>query len=197
MYPSEYAYRGDSVNRAESASANCRSYPPGNFPAGYRPEDYIHCDGTQLKLADSKFGQQQYRTADYYVWRAGSDRQLLFIFPTRVSLTNITLHYYYNSASDRGRPELRFYAVPDNFNVWDTPTPSTQYVGIGSDPPGGKPAGRRRVSIDVNFNTMKVLMYKYSSSLSFALSEVEFNNLTCKLYSCKCIGCTSHTHSEI
>ena len=87
-----------------------------------------------------------------------SDRQLLFIFPTRVSLTNITLHYYYNSASDRGRPELRFYAVPDDFNVWDTPTPSARYVGIGSDPPSGKPAGRRRVSIDVNFNTMKVLM---------------------------------------
>ena len=27
VYPSEYAYRGDSVNRAESRSANCRSYP--------------------------------------------------------------------------------------------------------------------------------------------------------------------------
>ena len=30
------------------------------------------------------------------------------------------------------------------------------------------------VSIHVNFNTKKVLMYKYSSSFQFAVSEVEF-----------------------
>ena len=116
VYPSEYAYRDDSVSKTESTNSNCRRYP---LPyAGY-----VHCDGRQLKLTDSDFGQEQYRSSDYYVWPAGNDGQLLFIFPTRVSLTTITLHYY--SDSVRGLPRLRFYAAPDDFNVWDAPTSDT------------------------------------------------------------------------
>ena len=134
---------------------------------------YIHCDGDQLKLSDSDRGlNTEYTATSYYVWSAGSADQLLFIFPTRVSLTTITLHYY--SDSVRGRPRLRFYAVPDDFDVWDVLTTGTQYVGIAAIPPGGEPAGRRNVTINVTFNTKKILMYKFSSSFLFALSEVEF-----------------------
>jgi hypothetical protein len=136
------------------------------------PEHYIQCDGTQLKLVDSNFGQEQYQSSEYYQWSTGNDEQLLFIFPTRVSLTTITLHYY--SDSVRGRPRLRFYAVPDDFDVWNVPTSGTPLVGIASVPPGGVPTGHRNVSINVNFNTRKVLMYKYSSSFQLAVSEVEF-----------------------
>ena len=115
-------------------------------------EHYIHCDGKQLKLTDSNYGQEQYQGTDYYTWPACSDGQLLFTFPTRVSLTTITLHYY--SDSDRGRPRLRFYAVPDDFDIWDVSTQGTNpYVGIASVPPGGEPAGRRNIRINVNFNT--------------------------------------------
>ena len=167
VYPSEYAYRDDSVARAESASANCSSYPPR--------EDYIHCDGTQLKLADSNIGQEPYRSSDYYQWSAGSAGKLLFIFPTNISLTTITLHYY--SDSVRGRPRLRFYAVPDDFDIWDALTSDPTYVGIGSVPAGGESAGRRSVHIGVNFNTSKVLMYKFSSRFRLAVSEVEFFKL--------------------
>ena len=155
VYPSEYAYHDDFIARAESASANCRRYPASNQQSVH-PEQYIHCDGTQLKLTDSNFGQEQYHSTDYYVWSAGSADQLLFIFPTRVSLTTITLHYY--SDSDRGLPRLRFYAVPDDFNIWDAPTTTTPRVGVASAPPGGEPLGRRSVSVGVNFSTMKVLM---------------------------------------
>jgi hypothetical protein len=141
-----------------------------------QPEDYIHCVGTQLKLADSNFGQQQYQSTDYYVWSAGSDEQLLFIFPTRVSLTTITLHYY--SDSVRSRPRLRFYAVPDDFDVWDAITTGTPYAGVAEVQPGGEPAGRRSasVSVSINFNTRKVLMYKFSSISVFAMSEMQFTS---------------------
>jgi hypothetical protein len=151
--------------RTVSANANCRNYPGSE-------EHYIHCDGILLKLTDNNRGQEQYQRSEYYWWRDGSDEQLLFIFPTRVSLTTITLHYY--SDSVRGFPRLRFYAVPDNFDVWDALTSGNPFVGLASVPPGGEPAGRRSVSISAMFNTRKVLMYKYSSSFQFAVSEVDF-----------------------
>ena len=171
VYPSEYAYRDASVTRTESGSANCRRYPAGTLPGGIHPEYYIHCDGTQLQLADSDIGQQQYSSSDYYVWPIGREDTLLFIFPTIVSLTTITLHYY--SGSDLGFSRLRFYAVPDDFDVWDAPTIGTTHVDVAAVQ-DRELTGRRNVSINVNFSTKKVLMYKYSSSYQFAVSEVEF-----------------------
>ena len=170
VYPSEYAYHDDSVTRAESASANCRRYPVISLKASIHSRDYIHCDGTSLKLADANLGSEQFSSSSHYQWSAGSAEQLLFIFPTRVSLTTITLHYY--SDSVRGRPRLRFYAVRDDFDVWDTPTSNTPRVNVASVPPGG--GGRRSVSVNFNFNTTKVLMYKYSTTFQFAVSEVDF-----------------------
>ncbi len=183
MYPSEYAYQDDSVNRAESASANCRRYLSGFN----HPERFIHCGGTRLKLTDSNFGQEQYSSSEYYRWPAGSDGKLLFIFPTRVSLTAITLHYY--SHNLQGLPRLRFYAVADDFNIWDAITIGTPLVDVTAVSPGGEPAGRRSISIDTMFNTKKVLMYKFSSSYYFALSEVEFFHCICKLHACMIIQC--------
>ena len=178
MYPSEYAYRDDTVTRAESASANCRRYPPTNDDMGHV---FAHCDGEKLKLSDSDRGlNMEYTATSYYEWTADSDGQLLFILSERVSLTNITLYYY--SDSVRGRPRLRFYAVPDDFNVWDAPTTNTPRVDVASVQPGGEPAGRRSVSINFNFNTTRILMYKYSSSFQFAVSEVEFFRYSKKLF---------------
>ena len=181
VYPSQYAYHDDSVARAESVSANCRRYPKTFAQANVYPEHYIHCDGTNLKLTDNNLGQEHYQSSEYYQWPAGSDTQLLFIFPIRVSLTNIKLHYYSNSV--RGRPRLRFYAVSDDFDVWDTPTSGYQYAGIIELPPGREPVGRRHIRINVNFNTHKVLMYKFSSTSVFAVSEVEFFTRTSKRFS--------------
>jgi hypothetical protein len=124
-------------------------------------------------LSDSDRGSNtDYIATSYYEWNTGSAEQLLFIFPTRVSLTTITLHYY--SDSVRGRPRLRFYAVPDDFDVWDILASGNRYVGIVSVPPGGEPAGHGILRINTIFNTKKILMYKFSSSFVFAVSEVEF-----------------------
>ena len=153
MYPSEYAYHDDSVNRAESDSANCRRYPSG-LKVAVSTQDYIHCDGSQLKLIDSDLGSEQYNSSAHYWWNARRDGQMLFIFPIRVSLTTITLHYY--SDSDRGFPRLRFYAVPDDFDIWDASTTSNPHVDVAAVPPGEEPAGHRKVSINVNFNAKRV-----------------------------------------
>ena len=182
VYPTEYAYLSDTINVYERSSANCRMYPAGY---GKFSENYTHCGGTHLRLTDSDFGSEQYSSYDYYVWNAqnaGSSSQLLFIFPTRVNLTSITLHYY--SDNIRGLPRLRFYAVPDDFDVWDGPAGSYSRVDIAAVSSGGEPAGRRNVSVNVNFNTNKILMYKYGSVNVFAMSEVQFISFYyIKLYS--------------
>ena len=174
MYPSEYAYHRDSVNRAETASANCRKYESGLVMRTLGSENYIHCDGTRLRLTDSDLGSEQYSSSHYYEWGDGSDiRPLLFIFPTRVNLTTITLHYY--SDSQRGLPRLRFYAAPDDFDVWDAPPGNSRYTdNIAAVPPGEESAGRRNVSFNVNFSTSKILMVKFGSNFQLAVSEVEF-----------------------
>ena len=168
-----YAYHKDSVNRAETASANCRNYPRDLAIFHTRTEDYIHCDGTQRRLTDSDIGEEHYRSSYYYEWSAGSEpRQLLFIFPTRVNLTTITLHYY--SDSQRGFPRLRFIAAPDDFDVWDAPPGDSKYVAIAAVAPGAEAAGRRSVRISFNFTTSKILMIKLGSEHKLAVSEVEF-----------------------
>ena len=142
-------------------------------------EHYYHCDGRQLKLADSDLGSEQYSNGVYYVWGAWtSRRQLLFIFSTMVNLTATMLHYYHDSDSIEGRshklPKPKFYAVPDTFAVWDTPKASYRYVQVNAMEPSGEPAGHRSVGINVSFNTKKVLMQIFRSSFQFAVSEVEF-----------------------
>ena len=172
VHPSEYAYKSNSVTRSEKGEANCRMYPANS---GDGRIQYTHCDGTQLRLTDSDLGSDQYSSSDYYVWNAGSSRQLLFIFATRVNLTTITLHYY--SDNLRGLPRLRFFTVPDDLDVWDAVTASIsqQIVDIAAVPPYGESAGLRNVSVNLDFmNVKKVLLYKYHSSIILAASEVEF-----------------------
>ena len=79
---------------------------------------------------------------DYYVWiKSSKSGELLFIFPTRISLITITLHYYGDSV--QGLPRLIFHAVPDDFDVWDVPATSYPHVDVAEVRPGGEPAGRR------------------------------------------------------
>ncbi len=47
VYPSEYAYRNDSVSTVASVNANCVRYQSGLQENVYT-ELYIHYDGTQL-----------------------------------------------------------------------------------------------------------------------------------------------------
>ena len=172
---SEYAYHKDSVYRSEWSNANCRLYRDDGL--AFKSE-CIHCDGTKLRLSDSDLGMQdQYSSTRFYRW-GHSAYSLLFIFPTRVTLNTITLHYY--SDSVRGLPRLKFYVVPDDFDIWDALTTSYRFVEVTAVPPGGEPAGRRNVSISVNFNTKKVLMHKLRSDFQLAVSEVEFFKCNCK-----------------
>ena len=185
--PSKYAYLGTSVINNERTSANCRNYPSG-LQLHVHTENYVYCNGTQLRLTDSDLGLEQHSDSDYYVWSAGITSQLLFIFPTRVNLTTITLHYY--SDSSRGLPRLRFYAVPDGFDIWDAvPTfESITKVEIAAMAQQDNNKSQKRLSVSVTWNTRKILMYKYRSEFSFAVNEVQFSNCSGKsLKYCACM----------
>ena len=120
------------------------------------------------------------------MWLSDETRssQLLFIFPTRVNLTTITLHYY--STSVRGLPRLRFWAVPDDFDVWDAPTSGYSHVDVVAVPPSGEPAGHRNVSITYYhyISTSKLLLVKFASSYPFQVSELEFLCYNCNSKNC-------------
>ena len=75
------------------------------------------------------------------------------MFPTRVSLTTITLYYY--SDSVRGLPRLRFYAVPDHLDIWTAPRTSCPHADVALASPGGEPAGHRSVSINISTSTQE------------------------------------------
>ena len=180
VYPSKYTYQKNSVSRMEHSDANCRAYPEAAIGPGLHRSNYIHCNGTQLLLTDSHFGSEMYNEADYYRWPSNLvGSQLLFIFPTRVNLSTITLHYY--SDSVRGLPTLRFYAVPDDFDVWDAPITMYPYVDIASVQPAEVPGGSTNTSVHTNFLSKKLLLYKSRSSYMFSLSEVEFFTCNSKL----------------
>ena len=101
-----------------------------------------------------------------------------------VNLVSITLHFYHDNdipwpGRSHSLPRLKFYAVPDTFYIWDALLASYISVEVAAVPPGGEPAGHRSVSINVNFNTKKVLMQKFSSSFLFSVSEVVNEFFTC------------------
>ena len=68
------------------------------------------------------------------------------------------------------------FAVPDNFYVWNNATfGNYTFVTLTAEPPADSGSiGHRNVSVNVNFNTKKVLMVKEKSEDYFAVSEVEF-----------------------
>ena len=180
MHPTAYAYLGDSVSRSEEDSANCINYPkiPGESVSSDR---YIYCNGTQLRLSDSEVGSQSQCHPSYnYEWSGTDRRHLLFIFPTRVNLNTFTLRYYRDK--QRGLPQLGLYAVPDEFDVWDSTPRDNRLVVISSVLPSEEPEGSSCINLPVSLlistATKKVLMVITRSNYIFSVSEVEFYNCT-------------------
>ena len=135
------------------------------------PTQYVHCN-QPTTITDSNTDPPT------YIWGEASGK-LLFIFSTEIIFENITI-YYISNTTDQGRPKLRFHAVPDNFQVWDTPN-SHQSEVFDEIIPGGEEVGVRKVpnSNDgiMTFNTSRVLIEKLveTKTYDFFISEVEFN----------------------
>lgn len=171
--PSAYAYHKDFVSGTENNNANCRSYM-GQHTQTARTEDYVYCNGTNLKLCDSLTGSaEHYNHQEYYEWTDETrNTQMLFKFSNTVNLIKITLHYY--SDATRGLPQLRFWNVQNEFAIWESPPSSNSHVKVDEMRPDNLQPGKRNISITFVFNTSNVLIIKSGSDFQLAVSEVEF-----------------------
>ena len=108
------------------------------------------------------------------MWSAGvTVRRMLFTLPERVNLTGITLHYF--SDSNRGLSRILFYAVPDDFKLGDGVRSFYNQAIVETKLPSNREQnGPTNFTVNLDFNTKKVLMLKILSNFQFALSEVEF-----------------------
>ena len=171
--PTEYSYKDSSVIRP--VRSNCMKY--ASTSDNVDAIQYIHCDGNKL-LTDSNIGPSQYDSSrtPLYIWTSSNSQRLLFVFPTTTTLAMITLHYYsgyYQGNHRAGLPRMRFYAVPDDFDVWDAVIGSPFTIVVSAvSPEEERPAGRRSVNINFNFSTKKVLMVKLGSDFHLAVGHV-------------------------
>ena len=174
MFPQELAYKSDNFLHQDDAS--CIPYTSDAAPTTptVDPTQYVHCS-QPTTITDSNTGPPT------YVWGEASGK-LLLIFSNEISFENITI-YYISDTTAQGRPKLRIYAVPDNFQVWDEPTTSYPSRVFDEIMPGGEEEGVRKVpnSNDgiVTFNTSRVLIEKLveTKTYNFSISEVELNRL--------------------
>ena len=136
---------------------------------------YLECHHpttiTDSNKNHSNFTQETNGTV--YIWSSDPD-QVLFIFSSQKLINSITLHYYSNE-DNQGLPKLRFFAVPEDFEVTNRTRSTYPTRVLDAVFPGDEGTGLRNKTRDVPFNTTKILMTKgFTKNYQFYLSEIEF-----------------------
>ena len=151
---------------------------------------YFHCyspttlsDGIQI---GDLYNQQSLDRGIVYRWRYSlSDVLVLFVFPTSFQLNNTIL--YYENGPLLGFPNLTFYHVPNDFEIWNYSNLSQLEQLTGVVQLGEYPYIPSRYSYGVFFFsvsfkradnlTKKLLMVItfIEQEVDFSVSEIEFN----------------------
>ncbi len=138
-------------------------------PQGVTPTEFVQCS-QPTTITDNNVGPPFYVAAE-------SPGQILFVFPRAVNLSSITISYQFNITYALAK--LRLYAVPDDFDAWD----SINSFSGQSEPideitfTTGQEEGLRDMSItDLQWVTSRVLLRKLEDTKDylFAMSEVRF-----------------------
>ena len=156
---------------------------------------YFHCY-SPTTLSDSY--QSNPHTMDIkldrgrvYQWRHSTSAvPVLFVFPTNFQLNNTKLHYESGPLNDNtlfGFPNLTFYHVPDDFEIWNYSNLSQLEQLTGVVQLGERPYSTIRNSYKISFftitftpdniSTKKLLMVItfIEQGVHFSVSEIEFN----------------------
>ena len=171
MHPVSVAIRSEVIGLAND-NCNTLSSPDLGTAEG---TEYVHCQHP-TRITDSEKSQPIFTQDTYnsvYIWPSKSD-QVLFTFSSWKVIDSITIHYFSNE-DNQGFPKIRFFAVPEDFEVSDTPDSSNPTRVIDSVSPGNENTGLRNKTRNVPFNTTKILMTKgYTKNYQFYVSEIEF-----------------------
>ncbi len=161
---------------------------------------YVSCEGlTRITNADKSlpsFTQDSLNSV--YIWPSQEDK-VLFTFSEQKQIDSLAIHYYSNF-DNQGLPKLRFYAVPEDFEVQDEVKSSYPMSIIDEVRPRREQEGLRNKSRTVAFQTSKILMTKSDTkNYQFYLSEVEFftNDIGKHLHIHACIHVDKHTHTLV
>ena len=163
-------------------------FPNGDNCTHCNDTVYFHCY-SPTKLSDNQYLNITFR-GWVYQWRySPSDVPVLFVFPTNFSLNNIKLTFESGPLDDNtllGLPMLKFYHVPNDFDIWNYSNLSQlkQLTGVVQL---GERQYMLRTSYGVsqftlsftpdNISTKKLLMVItfIEKEFDFSISEIEFN----------------------
>lgn len=176
LTPSSYAYRTDALlNSVVDDTLNCRESELGIM--------YTNCSHPII-LTDSLLGPAQFNVADsspYYHWNKENPRnQILFTFPTSVSVSVLQLYFYTDKDNGIALPKTRLSLVNDSFQVSDTIDESTTSsftidAVIGGDGENRLTNVSRRLTGQFQRMTTQVLLRIEGDKVyALALSEIKF-----------------------
>ncbi len=170
--------------------------PLGDVDTSSVNSQYVSCEGpTRITDSENSILAFTHETHDsVYIWGSEEDR-VLFTFSTEKSFNSLAIHYFSNS-DNQGLPKLKFYAVPDDFEVQDALKNEYLMAIIDEVRPGRENEGLCNKSKAVNFQSSKILMTKgYTKTYQFYVSEVEFFTNDIGKHTLT-IALTKHTHTN-
>ena len=156
---------------------------------------HFHCDSpTTLSdnyQFDEKSSEIMLDRGRVYRWRySSSDVPVLFVFPTNFQLNNTKLFYESGPLDDNtllGFPNLTFYHVPNDFEIWNYSNLSQLELLMGVVQLGEYPHKPLRNSYGIFFDSLSIKLADTSTKkllmvitfieqgVNFSVSEIEFN----------------------
>lgn len=177
LQPSTYAYRSDALeNSAVDDTPNCAETDLDGIM-------YTSCNLPGLILTDTLLGPAQFEadSNSYYHWTKTRTNQILFTFPTNVSVFMLQLHFYTDHDNGIALPKTRLYLVDDSFRVSDTvdeSSSSTRSFTIDAHP--GESGVNERINVSRRLTdpfqnrTTKILLRIDQDKNALAVSEIRF-----------------------
>lgn len=166
MYPANYTFVGNEVLNCDSIITS----------ACTTDTTYTTCPHPST-LTDSDIGSETEVDRDYFEWDSKTAFEILFTFSSEVSLTSITLSYFYGLGKGTiyGLPDLRFFALPDDYEFGSNLTSGSILLHVGSITkflPGSRTT--ENFKIPRPMTTKKLVLERNSQGYRCAFSEIKF-----------------------
>lgn len=169
LQPRSYTYRADALVNSDVDSQCSEEDINGTT--------FTTCSSPHMILTDMTLGPDQFNASDpstYYHWNKDTMNQILFTFPTNVSVSRVQLHYYTNQGSGIALPKSRLTLVNDTFTAADTLNDSIESFTIDEMTMGDEGLNIANRDLAGQFTTQILLRVEEHKVYALALSEIKF-----------------------